>query len=80
MLSEGGQGARDPIPAAGATRFHFELRNEDQAMASRCAALVSMASKEEALVAREKLDGVIPEGTGASQGAHRSYIARSARL
>ena len=33
-------------------------------MASRCAALVTMANVEEAKVAREKLDGVIPEGTG----------------
>ncbi|CAL1126716.1 unnamed protein product [Cladocopium goreaui] len=37
---------------------------QDQAMASRCAALVKMSSVEEAKVAREKLDGVIPEGTG----------------
>eukprot|EP00439_Symbiodinium_sp_Y106_P073561 s98_g13.t3 len=37
---------------------------QDQAMASRCSALVRMSSCDEAKVAREKLDGIIPEGTG----------------
>lgn len=33
-------------------------------MGSRCAALVKMSSLEDSKAAREKLDGVIPEGTG----------------
>ncbi|CAE7949076.1 unnamed protein product [Symbiodinium sp. KB8] len=37
---------------------------QDQAMASRCSAMVRMSSCDEAKVAREKLDGIIPEGTG----------------